>query len=114
MPARFRLNLIALLTALPIATAIPLLKFVQSSPLREAADLIAGAPGPVTAPSAASDIAVLVAVVALALALLVCLNLRGRPLTERPYWTAPPLTRQAIIGTLLGAMLTALIMIIGW
>ena len=113
-PARFRLSNIALLTALPIATALPMLKVGQWSGVMLEAAAIAGAPGPLSESSTAGDLAAAASGIALALAIVVSLYLRGRPLTERPYWTAPPLTRQATIGILLGAMLAALILIITW
>ncbi len=108
--ARYRLNFIALIIALPIASSMllltsPALADLSSDPGNAATLLAAADP-------AALDVTLLFSLAALALALLLALRLRGRPLTPRPYWSTPPLQRYDAIGVLLGGLLALLIFVI--
>ena len=111
LEARFQISLVALLVALPMLTAIPQL-YVPEWRVDSAAALSASPPSQALSAIQPGAAAALLSALSLLAAGAVAAWMRKRPLTPRPYWTTPALARPALIGIVLGALTTGLVLLV--
>lgn len=104
---RIQLGAIACLIALPIAAAIPLL-YLPEWQVTAPIGMLEGEP--MAEPQSAVDGLAAVSMLATALLLGLAWRLRIKQSPPRPYWTAPPLTRSAILGICVGGTMTVLLL----
>lgn len=103
LQTRYRISTIAVIVAAPIVTVVPLLYAPEWWTLPE---IIFGLS------EAARRISGLAAGLALLLAVVAAWRLRDRPLTPRPYWSTPALSRTSMMGVLLGGVVALLSLLI--
>lgn len=103
LKTRYQISTIAIVVALPIVTAIPLLYIPEWQPVLETASGLL---------EPAGQISGLAAAFALLFALALAWRLRSWRLTPRPYWTTPALARTSAIGILLGGGIALLSLLI--